>query len=158
MRSLAATMLASTLGIELDPDKLEIHNRKLAHKYKIIQENEVRVEEYRTEDAEIILSGFGIVSRLLQTAVDEMRLEGLKVGLVRPVTLFPFPIKEFSDLANKPELKYFHVFEMNNGQMVDDIRLAVNGRKAVKFYGRCGGNVHSVKEIKEEIMKELRSL
>ncbi|MCK5520155.1 MAG: 3-methyl-2-oxobutanoate dehydrogenase subunit beta, partial [Candidatus Marinimicrobia bacterium] len=127
-------------------------------KYKTIQENEVLYEEYRTDDAEIILFGFGIVSRLLQTSVDELRLEGIKVGLFRPITLFPFPIKEIGALAARDNVKYFHVFEMNNGQMVDDIRLVNEGRKPVKFYGRCGGNVHSVKEIKEEIMKELGAL
>ncbi len=145
-------------SIELDPDRLETHNRKLAHKYKIIEENEVRAEEYRTEDAEVILFGFGIVSRLLQTAIDELRLDGVKVGLLRPITLFPFPIREIDALASRDSVKYFHVFEMNNGQMADDVRLVSNGRKPVRFYGRCGGNVHSVKEIKEEIMKELRAL
>lgn len=154
----AATKDNVVTSIELDPDKLELHNRNLGKKYKTIQENEVLYEEYRTDDAEIILFGFGIVSRLLQTSVDELRLEGIKVGLFRPITLFPFPIKEIGALAARDNVKYFHVFEMNNGQMVDDIRLVNEGRKPVKFYGRCGGNVHSVKEIKEEIMKELGAL
>lgn len=145
-------------SIDLDPDLLEKHNRKLQKKYAIIQENEVRYEEYMTDDAEIILMAFGIVSRLVQGAVDELRTLGIKVGMLRPITLFPFPIKQIQHLAEKSSVKYFHVFEMNNGQMVDDVRLALNGRKPAKFYGRMGGNVHSVKEIIEQVMKEMREL
>lgn len=143
-------------SIDLDPDTLEKHNQKLQKKYAIIEENETRFEEYRLDDAEIVLMGYGIVSRLIQGAVDELRAAGIKVGMLRPVTLFPFPILMLDELSKRNHLKYIHVFEMSNGQMVDDVRLAVNGRKPVKFYGRMGGNVPSVKEIIEQVMKEMR--
>lgn len=143
-------------SIELDPDRLEVHNQKLQKKYAIIEEKEVRCDEYRSDDAEIILIGFGIVSRILQTVVDELRSEGIAVGLLRPVTLFPFPRKIIESYAQKKNISFFNVFELNNGQMVDDVRLAVNGIKPVHFYGRMGGNMPTVKEVTGEIMKNMR--
>ncbi|MCD6235288.1 MAG: 3-methyl-2-oxobutanoate dehydrogenase subunit VorB [Candidatus Marinimicrobia bacterium] len=145
-------------SIELDPDRLELHNQKLQKKYAIIEEKEVRCEEYRSDDAEILLLGFGIVSRLLQSVVDELRAEGIPVGLIRPITLFPFPKKIIAAYASKKNVRFFNVFELNNGQMVDDVKLAVNGRKPVLFYGRMGGNLPTIKEISAEIMKNMRQL
>jgi TPP-dependent indolepyruvate ferredoxin oxidoreductase alpha subunit len=138
-------------SIELDPDELERHNQKLQQKYNIIEEQEVRFEAYHLDDAEIVLMGFGIVSRILQTIVDTQRSLGVKIGLLRPITLFPFPKKKIDDLVG--QVKFFLVAEMNNGQMVDDVRLAVAGRKPVHFYHRMGGNVPSEKEINDEILK-----
>ncbi len=143
-------------SIELDPDDLERHNQKLQQKYNIIEEQEVRFEAYHLDDAEIVLMGFGIVSRILQTIVDTQRSLGVKIGLLRPITLFPFPKKKIDDLVG--QVKFFLVAEMNNGQMVDDVRLAVAGRKPVHFYHRMGGNVPSEKEINDEILKLMRSL
>ncbi|HQE96019.1 MAG TPA: 3-methyl-2-oxobutanoate dehydrogenase subunit VorB, partial [Candidatus Marinimicrobia bacterium] len=114
-------------SIELDPDDLERHNLKLQQKYAIIEEQEVRFEDYSLSDAEIVLVGFGIISRILQTIVDNLRDVGVKVGLLRPITLFPFPKKKISQLAE--QAKFFLVVEMSNGQLVDDVRLAVAGRK-----------------------------
>lgn len=141
-------------SIELDPDDLERHVNKLQQKYKIMEEQEVRYKSYRTEDAEIIFVGYGIVSRVLQSLVDVLRSEGVAVGLLRPITLFPFPKKVLQDLANTA--KFFFVVEMSNGQMVDDVRLAIACSKPVHFYGRLGGNVPSVKEIHDELMKYMR--
>jgi len=132
-------------SIYLDPDELEEHNIKLQTKYAKIEEAEVRVEEIRTDDAEIILIGYGIVSRILQSVVDEARAEGIKAGLLRPITLFPFPKKRINQLAEKAKL--FFVCEMSNGQMVDDVRLSLNGKRPVKFYGRMGGIVPSTNEV-----------
>lgn len=143
-------------SIELDPDRLEVHNEKLQKKYAIIEEKEVRCEEYRSDDAEILLCGFGIVSRLLQSVVDEMRAEGIPVGLIRPITLFPFPKKIIDHYAGKKNIRFFNVFELNNGQMADDVKLVVNGRKPVHFYGRMGGNLPTIKEITGVIMKNMR--
>mgnify|MGYP005841135285 CR=1 FL=1 len=139
-------------SIELDPDDLEDHNRKLQQKYQEIRENEVRYQEYHCDDAEIILIGFGIVSRVLQSAVDELRTQGVKVGMIRPITLFPFPaeiIRQYADQVEK-----FWVMELNNGQMVDDVRLAVENTAPVEFYGRMGGNVMSTDEIIKNVLKE----
>ncbi len=141
-------------SIELDPDDLERHVNKLQQKYKIMEEQEVRYKSYYTEDAEIIFVGYGIVSRVLQSLVDMLRSEGVAVGLLRPITLFPFPKKVLQDLASTA--KFFFVVEMSNGQMIDDVRLAIAGNKPVHFYGRLGGNVPSVKEIHDELMKYMR--
>ncbi|MCK9484682.1 MAG: 3-methyl-2-oxobutanoate dehydrogenase subunit VorB [Candidatus Marinimicrobia bacterium] len=143
-------------SIELDPDDLERHNQKLQQKYAIIEEQEVRLEAYRLNDAEIVLMGFGIISRILQTIIDTQRGMGVKVGLLRPITLFPFPKKKIAELTK--QAKFFLVVEMNNGQMVDDVRLAVAGRKPVYLYNRMGGNVPSEKEINDEILKLMRSV
>lgn len=134
-------------SIYLEPDELEEHNRKLQRKYAEIEANEVRFEDFMLEDAEIVLMGYGIVSRVLKTVVEKLREEGLKAGLLRPKTLFPFPKKKIAELAQK--VKKFLVVEMSNGQMVDDVRLAVNGKCPVEFYGRMGGNVPTMKEVLE---------
>ncbi|MCF7797044.1 MAG: 3-methyl-2-oxobutanoate dehydrogenase subunit VorB [Lentisphaeria bacterium] len=145
-------------SIELDPDDLERHNRKLQQKYEIIGKNEVRFQEYETEDAEIILVAFGIVSRLVQSAVDTLREDGVKVGMLRPITLMPFPGHVLEKLAAEERVKLFSVFELNNGQMVEDVRLVVNGDKPVKFYGRMGGNVPTIQEIVDQIKKQMREI
>ncbi|MCD6441524.1 MAG: 3-methyl-2-oxobutanoate dehydrogenase subunit VorB [Candidatus Marinimicrobia bacterium] len=141
-------------SIELDPDDLERHNQKLQQKYAIIEEREQRAEEYRTDDAEIILIGYGIVSRILQSVVDELREEGVKAGMLRPITLFPFPKKSVTKLAESA--KFFLTVEMSNGQLVDDIRLNIEGKIPVYLYNRMGGNVPSLKEIHDEVMKLMR--
>jgi len=145
-------------SIELDPDDLERHNRKLQSKYEIIENNETRYEEYRLDDAEYVVVGYGIVSRMIQTAVDQLRDEGVKVGMLRPITLMPFPRVRLAEVAGREQVKAFSVIELSNGQMVDDVRLAVNGAKPVEFYGRMGGNVPSIKELVREIKRMMRVL
>ncbi len=134
-------------SIELDPDNLEAHNRKLQKKYETIRENEIRYESHRCEDAEHIFIGYGIVSRILHSVVDVLRADGIKAGFFRPVTLFPFPTPQFRELADDKNVKSFFVCELSAGQMVDDVRLAVNGKKPVNLHTRMGGNVPAVKEI-----------
>jgi pyruvate/2-oxoacid:ferredoxin oxidoreductase alpha subunit len=136
-------------SIYLDPNILEEHNRKLQEKYKRITETEVRYEEFNTEDAEVLLIGYGIVSRILQTVVEEARSEGLRAGLLRPITLWPFPEKRIQELANT--VKLFFVSELSNGQMVDDVRLALEGKRPTKFYGRMGGAVPTTQEIFDQL-------
>lgn len=145
-------------SIELDPDDLERHNRKLQQKYEIISKNEVRFQEYEAEDAEIMLVAFGIVSRLVQSAVDMLREEGVKAGMLRPITLMPFPVHTLEKYAADEQVKFFSVFELNNGQMVEDVRLVVNGSKPVKFYGRMGGNVPTIQEIVDQVKKQMREI
>ncbi|HUJ21341.1 MAG TPA: 3-methyl-2-oxobutanoate dehydrogenase subunit VorB [Bryobacteraceae bacterium] len=131
--------------IYLDPDVLERHVRKLAAKYERAECEAVRFEAVETEDAELILVGYGIVARILKSVVHLSRAAGLRVGLIRPITLYPFPKEQIRDLAATASA--FLAVELSTGQMVEDVRLAVNGRKPVEFYGRAGGNVPSAEEV-----------
>jgi 2-oxoisovalerate ferredoxin oxidoreductase alpha subunit len=137
-------------SIELEPDRLEEHNRKLQAKYARIEENEVRYEAIHCEDAEHIFIAYGVVSRILHSVVEALRAEGIKAGLLRPVTLFPFPKPQINGMADSKRIKSFFVCELSAGQMVDDVRLIVNGRKPVNLHTRMGGNVPSVREIIEK--------
>jgi pyruvate/2-oxoacid:ferredoxin oxidoreductase alpha subunit len=132
-------------SIYLEPDKLEQHVRKLAAKYARAEREALRYEEVQTCDADIILLGYGIVGRILKAVVRQARAEGIKVGLVRPITLFPFPSELLRALTRTAEM--FAVVELSTGQMVEDVRLAVDGRWPVEFYGRQGGNVPSADEV-----------
>ena len=145
-------------SIELDADDLERHNRKQQRKYEIIENNEVRYEEYRLEDAEFVVVGYGIVSRMIQSAVDQLRAADIAVGMLRPITLMPFPKVAIDALAKRDDIKAFSVIELSNGQMVDDVRLTVNGRKPVEFYGRMGGNVPSIQELVDEIKRMVKAI
>ncbi|MCF7805514.1 MAG: 3-methyl-2-oxobutanoate dehydrogenase subunit VorB [Candidatus Marinimicrobia bacterium] len=138
-------------SIELDPDDLEELNRKLQKKYQQMEEEEVRVEEYRCEDADVILIGFGIVSRVIHSAVDKLREMDVKAGMLRPITLFPFPKDYIREYAN--QVSKFWVMELNNGQMVDDVRLAAPSGTEIEFYGRMGGNVMSTEEIINKVLE-----
>jgi 2-oxoisovalerate ferredoxin oxidoreductase alpha subunit len=136
-------------SIFLEPDELEAHQRKMAAKYALAEQLECRHELYETADAEVLLVGYGIVSRVLRSAVEQARKEGLRVGLFRPISLWPFPSSALIKAAVKVE-KVF-VVELSNGQMVEDVRLALDGRVPVEFYGRGGGNVMSVEEVLEQV-------
>ena len=142
-------------SIQLDPDKLEQHNHALQAKYKRIADNEIRYEALNCDDAEYILVGYGVVSRILQGVMEELRAEGIKVGLFRPITLCPFPKPQLDEFAANNNLKSLFVCELSAGQMVDDVRLVVNGRKPVNFYNRMGGKVPTVKEIVEKFKENL---
>jgi 2-oxoglutarate ferredoxin oxidoreductase subunit alpha len=142
-------------SIYLVPEVEEEYNRKLQAKLALIRENEVRCAEYQIEDAEHLVIGFGTSGRVAQTAVKQARAEGLRVGLFRPISLFPFPEKRLAELAR--QARSFLVVEMNAGQMIEDVRLAVSGQgpggstPPVKFYGRMGGVVPLPDEVLEEI-------
>ena len=113
----------------------------------------MRFEEYQTEDAELIVVAYGVVSRIVYSTVDRAREEGMKVGLLRPITLWPFPTAIISALADKTQALL--AVELSTGQMVEDVRLAVNGKVPVHFYGRCGGNVPSGNELLEQYRKAM---
>jgi len=136
-------------SIYLEPDELEAHQRRMEAKYIRAQQTETRCEQYRTEDANLILVGFGIVSRVLRSTVDEARKRGIKAGLFRPITLWPFPAKELEAAALRAERVL--VAELSNGQMLEDVRLALNGQRPIEFYGRVGGNVPDVEELLSKI-------
>lgn len=135
----------------LKPDQLENTIVERYKKYDIIKENEVMVEEYLTEDAEIITVAYGATARVVRSAVEQAREEGIKVGLIRPITVWPFPEKSISAAAKKVDNML--VVEMSMGQMVEDVRLAANGQTNVSFFGRTGGIVPSPAEVLNEIKK-----
>jgi len=140
-------------SIVLDPGELERHNLKLDAKYRRIQAEEVLYEEYRTEDADLIVVAYGVVSRIVYSTIDQARAEGLKVGLLRPITLWPFPSRIIGELAERAPM--FLAVELSTGQMVEDVQLAVAGRAPVHFYGRCGGMVPGGAELVAEYRKIL---
>ncbi len=139
-------------SLHLDCDEMEGHSRALEAKYRIADQREARAEEWRTDDAEIVLVGYGIVGRILKAVTAEARAEGIPVGVLRPITLYPFPSSKIRNLVN--HARVFAAVEMSNGQMVDDVRLALNGARPVEFLGRGGGNVPS----HEEVMRLVREL
>ena len=140
-------------SITLEPEKLEEHNLKLDAKYKRIEADEVRLEKYHVDDADLVVVAYGVVSRIVYSAVDRARSEGLKVGLLRPITLWPFPTRAIAELC--ATAKSFLAVELSTGQMVEDVRLAVEGRKPVHFYGRCGGMVPGGDELLAEFRRVL---
>ena len=150
VRGTAETQKNLISSIYLEPDALEEHIRKLEAKYIRASQLEVRYEALDTEDAEVLLVGYGITSRVLHSAVEMARREGLKAGLFRPITLWPFPTQALAEAARK--VSKVLVVELSNGQMLEDVRLAVNGKVPVEFYGRTGGNVPSVEEVHSQLM------
>ncbi len=130
-------------------DALEKLNLRLQEKYRVIEENETRHETHKTEDAEYLLVGFGMCSRILRGAVASLERAGVKAGLFRPVTLWPFPYRELAAAARGK--KKILVVEMNAGQMVEDVRLAVADSLPVDFYGRMGGMIPEVEAIVERV-------
>lgn len=136
-------------SLELDSAKQEIHNHKLQAKYRQMEENETRYEEYMTEDAEYLLVAFGSVARICKKAINLARMEGLKVGLLRPITLFPFPKKPIADFAQKT--KGILVVEMNAGQMIEDVRLSAGCQIKIEHFGRMGGIIPVPSEIVDNL-------
>ena len=142
-------------SIFLEPDDLEAHQRHLESKYEQVRKNETCWEIYDADDADILLVGYGITSRILRSAVEEARSLGQRVGLFRPITLWPFPSEALARVAANAQKVL--VVELSNGQMVEDVRLALNGKVPVEFYGRTGGNVPSVEEIHAEVLTQISS-
>jgi 2-oxoglutarate ferredoxin oxidoreductase subunit alpha len=138
-------------SLELDPNRQEIFNLKLVAKYNEIREKEVRFEEFQCEDAEYMLVAYGTSARVCQKAVELAREQGIKVGLLRPITLFPYPSKQINKLAGRVRL--FLTVEMSAGQMVEDVRLAVNGKVPVHYYGRMGGMIPTPDEVVDNLKK-----
>lgn len=138
-------------SLYLVPEGLEAKIRERQKRYDIITEHEVRYEAHDLEDAEIVLTAYGTTSRVAESAVKELRQEGIKVGMIRPITLWPFPTEIFAKAAKTA--KAFLSVEMSMGQMVEDVRLAVNGAAPVYFYGRTGGIIPTPAEIIAEVKK-----
>ncbi len=132
-------------SLDLDPAGQERVNLKLQAKYKKIEENEIRYETIQCDDAEYIFTAFGLSARICQKAIDLARAKGIKVGLFRPITLFPFPVKQIAALSKK--VKGILVVEMNAGQMIEDVRLAVGCEQKVEHFGRFGGIIPTPDEV-----------
>jgi len=136
---------------------LEKHNNKLKAKYEQIEKNEVLCEQYEVDDAEIVVVAYGVAARIVQGAVAKAREEGIKVGWIRPITLWPFPTEQISRAAEESveagplRFRIFLTVEMSTGQMVEDVNLAVAGKAPVVFYGRPGGGVPTVDELLDKI-------
>ena len=142
-------------SLDIDPYELEKHNIKLQNKYKKLQETEVRCELYNTEgDPDIYIAAFGTTARISKSVIEMAKEEGIKVGLIRPITLWPFPYKQVEEISKKG--KPILTVEMNAGQMVEDVRLGVNGRCETSFFGRMGGVVPTDTEILENVKKIIK--
>lgn len=143
-------------SIYMDPLIEEAFNQKLIDKYQRIEANEVRYREMDLEDAEIAIIAFGTAGRIAQSTINVARRERIKVGLHRPISLYPFPLDRVKEISQ--QVKSILVVEMNSGQMVEDVRMAVEGRVPVEFYGRMGGVVPLPDEILDEIRKIQESI
>ena len=143
-------------SLNLKSEKQEEHNHHLQEKYRTIEENEVHYEAIQCEDADYILVAFGTSARISQKVVELGRVKGIKLGLLRPITLWPFPSKILNKLANTS--KGFLSVEMNAGQMIEDVKLAVNGKAPVAHYGRMGGMIPSPDEVLEKVENELKKI
>lgn len=141
-------------SIYIQPEDEEVVNLRLLERWKKIEAEEVRYREYYLDDAEIVVVGFGTAGRVAMSAVRSARAEGIPVGLFRPISLSPYPFKPLEELSKSAQS--FLVVEMNTGQMLDDVRLAVAGRVPIEFYGRLGGVVPFPDEILDEIRRVAR--
>jgi 2-oxoglutarate ferredoxin oxidoreductase subunit alpha len=144
------------LSLYLEPEDLSAMNDRLRAKEKLICENEVRYDTRWIDDADLIVVAFGTAARLAQSAVKEARARGINVGLFRPISLYPFPKRELAQLAEHAD--HFLVVEMNAGQMVDDVRLAIGSRPTVEFFGRTGGKVPMPDEVLAQIERIAKTL
>jgi len=138
-------------SLRLKPEiKLEEHNKMLQERYRKIQEKEVRFDTYKADDAEVLLVSFGLSARICKSAVNTLREKGVKAGLFRPITLWPFPYDGLEESASR--VKKVFVVEMNEGQMVEDVRLALGRKRDIEFYGRSGGTVPAADEIVKRVI------
>lgn len=138
-------------SIYIQPEILEELNNRLQRKYREIERKEVMVEVYNCEDSEIIITAFGTCARIAKNVIKQAGEIGIKVGLIRPITLWPFPEKVISAACEREGLKAFLDLELNAGQMLEDVKLAVNGKKPVEFYGRTGGMIPTQDEVLDKI-------
>jgi 2-oxoglutarate ferredoxin oxidoreductase subunit alpha len=140
-------------SLELKPEVMEERNIHLQKKYQTIRDNEVRYETQNCDDADYLIVSFGSAARISEKAIEIAREEGLKVGLFRPITLWPFPTKQIEEMSRGR--KGVLVVEINAGQMVEDVRLAINGEEPVEYFGRLGGIVPEPEEIVEALKEKL---
>ena len=140
-------------SLYLKPEELEKKNFERFERYHLLEQNEQRWENYMTDDAEIILTAVGVSARVAKSAINMARAEGIKVGLIRPISLYPFPVKAFEPVKDEPKVRQVLTVEMNMGQMINDVKLALECRKPVTLLNHTGGIVPSPREVYERIVK-----
>jgi 2-oxoglutarate/2-oxoacid ferredoxin oxidoreductase subunit alpha len=140
-------------SLDLDPYRMEKKNEERQERLRLVEATEVRYEEFMCDDADYLIVAFGSAARISQKSVELLRSEGIKVGMLRPITLWPFPTKVLAKYANK--VKSMLTVELNAGQMVEDVRLSVNGKVPVFHYGRLGGVVPTPEEIVDALKKQM---
>lgn len=140
-------------SLYLQAEELEAHNHHLQAKYEEMKKKEVKVESYNIEDAELVLSAYGTTARICKTAIAKLEKEGYKIGLIRPISLWPYPFDEFTKINE--DCKGVLTVEMNTGQMVEDVKLALEGRMPTYFYGRTGGMAPSPEEVVDKVKEIL---
>jgi len=144
-------------SLYIDPNECDDFNVELAKKYQVIKENEVRWTHKDAEDAELLITAYGTPARIVLTALEQLRAEGVKAGIFRPISLWPFPEKALHDLALRDNVKAILDVEMSiDGQMIEDVRLSVEGRKPISYLGHAGGVIPTVEEIVEAGKKALK--
>ena len=138
-------------SLYINTEELTVHNNELQATYREIEKNEVMYEAYMCEDADYVITAFGTVARIAKSAINELREKGIKVGLFRPITVWPFPYKELAE-ASKNAKALLDV-EANEGQMLQDVKLAINGAKPVEYFGHCGSLMPTTDEIVAKILE-----
>lgn len=141
--------------LHMDPAQMEMVNITLQKKYAIIKENEVKFDEYKVEDAEFVLAAYGLTARICHKAVDLAREKGIKVGMIRPITLYPFPVDQFYKVGC--QVKAILDVEMSAGQMIEDVQLSVKGKCEVFFTGRMGGMIPSPEDVLQKLEEIVES-
>ena len=140
-------------SIYIDTESLSVHNADLQAVYAEAKKNEQMWECYKTEDAEFVITAFGTVARVVKTAVDQLREEGVKVGLFRPISVWPFPYDALRETVLRDGVKAVLDVEVNEGQMLEDVKLAIEGGKPVDFFGHLGSQFPTTAEIKNKILE-----
>ena len=140
-------------SIFIDTESLTVHNAELQAVYAEARKNEQMWECYKTEDAEIVVTAFGTVARIVKTVVDQMREEGYKVGLFRPISVWPYPYDALKEACCTDQVKAVLDVEVNEGQMLEDVKLAINGAKPVEFFGHLGSQFPTTAEIRQKILE-----
>ena len=138
-------------SLYINTEELTVHNNELQATYREIEKNEVLYEAYLCEDADFVITAFGTVARIAKSAINELREQGIKVGLFRPITVWPFPYAQLAE-ASKNAKALLDV-EANEGQMLQDVKLAINGAKPVEYFGHCGSLMPTTEEIKAKILE-----
>lgn len=142
----------------IDAAACEVHNQELLDMYHYIEEHEVKYEEVMTDDAELLIVAYGTPARIAITVAENLRAKGIKAGVFRPITLWPFPYKRLRELAEQASVKMILDVEMSTGQMLDDVNLAVAERKPVRFFGRYGGVIPTVSDIQQAAEKAMKEV
>ena len=143
---------ANITSLYVETEELDVLHERLQARYAIIRENEVRYESYNMENAEIVITAFGTVARIAKSVIDELEAEGIHIGMIRPITIWPFPTDVVHAAAVQPGVKAVLDVEMNAGQMLEDVKIAINGDQKIEFLGHCGSHLPTVAEIREKIL------